>query len=449
MGLSDKIKTGEIVQMVARGASWSLVLVMASSAIGFGTQVLLARLLGTSDYGWYAYLLAWIQVLLIFSRLGFDSAIVKYAAQYHSNGSWSLLRGVLQQSFLIVGIGSALVSMLTYVLITNIDVGIPDEIMPAAKLAIILIPLLSLSVLRHEALRGLKRIVRAQFPEQVLRPALLGVLLVAVGLVLEREVTLVSAIVLNLVCAAAAFMLGAYWLRKALPRELYTTAPEFQTGEWLSVAAPMLLMSAMYMVLGRTDLITLGLLSEASDVGVYSAANTISTVAMFGMSAANSIAAPLISEYYSKNDHASLQHVATVASQGILTFAILVSAALLLLGETFLGWFGSEFVVGYSALAILLVGIVVSSFAGSVGFIMVLTGHQRQAAAIISVVAVANVFANLILIPKYGIAGAAVATAVTTSSGALAMLAYVIVKCGINPTPFGVGVINLQLGGRS
>ena len=75
-----------------------------------------------------------------------------------------------------------------------------------------------------------------------------------------------------------------------------------------------------------------------------------------------------------------------------------------------LGLFGEEFKVGVTAFIFLSCGRLISSFSGSVGNILQMTGNQNIYARILLLGAILNVVLNLILIPAYGINGAAIAS---------------------------------------
>ena len=86
-----------------------------------------------------------------------------------------------------------------------------------------------------------------------------------------------------------------------------------------------------------------------------------------------------------------------------------------------LGIFGASFVAGETALRILLIGQVVGAGLGSVMYIMTMTGQERPAMFILGAILVANPVLNLVLIPKFGIEGAAVAKAATLIVWKMAM----------------------------
>ena len=75
-----------------------------------------------------------------------------------------------------------------------------------------------------------------------------------------------------------------------------------------------------------------------------------------------------------------------------------------------MGLFGQEFKVGVTAFIFLSFGRLISSFSGSVGNILQMTGNQNIYGFILLIGALLNVVLNYMLIPKYGINGAAIAS---------------------------------------
>ena len=75
---------------------------------------MLARVLGASGYGIYAYVTAWIVVLALCATLGFHTAMLRFVSVYRAREEWPLLRGVLRYAAqrvsvagLVIGGGAA------------------------------------------------------------------------------------------------------------------------------------------------------------------------------------------------------------------------------------------------------------------------------------------------------------------------------------------------------
>jgi O-antigen/teichoic acid export membrane protein len=297
-----------------------------------------------------------------------------------------------------------------------------------------LVPIITLTGLRQGTLQALKEIPKSQIPEAVVRPFFLLIFFSSVLFLLDKDITAREALFSNLAAACVAFAVGTYWLIRCIPHETVDVQPIYETKEWLRISIPLLVISGLHMILGQTDILMLGALLNNEATGIYGAASRVAGLVSFGLVAVNSIVAPLISEYYSKKSMDDMQRMITIAANGIFAFTAVVSLVLIIAGPMLLSIFGKEFVAGYSSLIILLIGQIVSSLAGSVGFLMVMTGNQKKASSIIFYGAVANIVLNYYLIPIYGVVGAAIATSISTVIWNILMLRQVVITLKINPT---------------
>ena len=89
-----------------------------------------------------------------------------------------------------------------------------------------------------------------------------------------------------------------------------------------------------------------------------------------------------------------------------------VLLVLVLFSDTILGYFGEEFVVASFALIILCISRFINAISGSVGYIMQMTDQQKVYQNVIMIAFFINVILNFILIPFYGINGAAIASSI-------------------------------------
>jgi O-antigen/teichoic acid export membrane protein len=190
----------------------------------------------------------------------------------------------------------------------------------------------------------------------------------------------------------------------------------------------------MNLVLKRTDILMLDLLQGPEAVAYYSMATRLADLAAFGLLVVNMIAAPMISELYNKGNRNELQKMITLAARGIFVLTLLITLILIFGGKLLLAVSGPQYVIGYVPLLILLAGQAVNALSGSVGFIMTMTGYQNQAAIIVASGSMLSILLNALLIPPFGMNGAAIATSITTALWNIAMLIFVIKKLKLNPT---------------
>lgn len=213
--------------------------------------------------------------------------------------------------------------------------------------------------------------------------------------------------------------------------------PEKREREWLRALVPLMLVSAMYTVNSRTDQAMIGAMVGSGAVGIYAAAVRVADVVIFFIVAINAMLGPTVAGLYARRDQEGLQRIVTMTARWIGGLSIPAAVVLYGLSGRILSLFGPEFPAGAWALRWLCCGQVVNACAGSVALLLTTTGHERDALKGITLGAVVNVAGNAVMIPRYGINGAAVATAFSTVVWNVGLGILVYRRLGINPTMFG------------
>lgn len=428
--LSRHIRHGQGVGAIfARGASGAFAGKVLGMGLGFLLQIVMARTLGVDEFGYYMYALAWVSIAMMLALLGYDTALMRFVAHYQAAGEWGKLRGVLRHAARRVLAAGVLIALLACALVWLLKDRLEPGLAPVLLAATPLIPLFALSSLRQSALRGYRQVFRAELPDSVVRPVLI-MALVGIWWGMQGTILATQAMLIQLAAAGAAFALGGWWLYRATPSGVHATVPEYDR-EWTRVALPMLMIAGLHLVLKQTDVVMIGAMTGAREAGIYAAMVRLADLAVFGLTAANAIAAPLISELHAAGRKAELQRLLTLSSRVVLLFTLAVSVVLVIGGKWIAGLFGQEFVAGLDALWILLAAQAVNAATGPVGYLMTMTGHQNQALVIQGGAALINVVLNLLLIPAYGMAGAAIATASAIVFWNVIMFVYVHRQLGL------------------
>ena len=427
------LREDSLKSTLIRGVMGSAGLKAAYALLTLAIAILLARALGAEGYGVYAFAFSLISLLAVPAQVGLPQLLVREIAKYRHQENWGRLRGLLRRSNQIaVGLSLALAAAAAggaFVLSMRAS---PIQI-DTFLWALPLIPLIALGNLRGAALQGLKRVVQGQLPEAVLRP---GFLLVLAGAAwLFGTLTPPSAMALHALAAGLAFAIGAALLQRHRPAQSVIAVPEYETRAWLRSMVPLSLLTGMMIINSQADIVMLGLFTTSEEVGIYRAASQGAALVVFFLTAVNMVIAPYISQLYTAGEMERLQRLATASARGILLAALPVVLAFILFGEKVLTIaFGAEYAPGYLPLAILSAGQLVNAAAGSVGLLLNMSGHERDTARGVAVATVSNVVLNLILIPRFGMTGAAIATAVTLVIWNTLLCRQVWVRMGIQST---------------
>ena len=117
--------------------------------------------------------------------------------------------------------------------------------------------------------------------------------------------------------------------------------------------------------------------------------------------------------------------------------SLILAILLIVFADRVLGLFGSEFVAARGEMTVLILGQLVNVGAGSVGYLMKMTGHHNQCAYVFGFSAILNLLLNAILIPFWGIMGAAIATALSMAIWNIWLHQLVVKYLGVKPSIVG------------
>lgn len=410
--LGGRTAVADVRAQLVRGGVGSIGIKIGQLTLGLLVTVVLARTLGTEGYGLYIYVFTIVTIVAIPAQVGLPILLVRETARAQAVKDWPRLKGVWRWATSVTGALALLLSLIAAgIAWTLTDRFTPLQLQTFAW-GLLLLPLVALGNLRGAALRGLRKVIQGQLPEAILRPLLLILSVIAAALLLPGAVTAPRAMFLHVVAAFIAFLIGADLLRRNAPAELATVdRPVYDHRTWLASTLPLALIGGMQVVIRRTDIIMLGLFLTIRDVGIYAVAVQGARLVSFGLTAIGMVTTPYFARMYETNDMAGFQELATMSARAMFVLALPIAAVLIICGHFLLTvLFGPDFSVAYAALAILSVAHVVHAGFGSVGPLLNMTGYERVTAGRIAVAAASNVVLNLILIPSWGLVGAALAT---------------------------------------
>src|SRR4051794_26242756 len=190
-----------------RGVFGVLGLTVLTAGLTFINGVLLARLLGAAAYGIYASAIAVVLLLGLPLTLGFERLLMRDVAAARTCNSWTLAQGLIRRSLQIVLPVSLISIGVLGVGAILLDRSLADETLPVLLLALLMIPLTTLSTIRRAVTQGLQHIVSSQLPESFIRPALFTGLL-AIAFLTVGSMSATAAMALNLACLFVSVIVG-------------------------------------------------------------------------------------------------------------------------------------------------------------------------------------------------------------------------------------------------
>jgi O-antigen/teichoic acid export membrane protein len=190
-----------------------------------------------------------------------------------------------------------------------------------------------------------------------------------------------------------------------------TTGPT--TGQLLAFSTAAALSGLLGLLTVWADRLLVGALLSDAHAGIYTAASQISLLFAVVLSALNTVFAPMIAELYSKGETRELESLFRISTRWGLYLALPMFLVVLTFPAELLGLLGDGYAGGARAVAVLAVGQMINLGTGAVGVILVMSGRQNRLLALSATTLVLNVLLNLLWIPRFGLTGAALATAVS------------------------------------
>ncbi|MEP9387828.1 lipopolysaccharide biosynthesis protein [Mesorhizobium sp. KR9-304] len=402
---------------------------IVSAAIAFISQVFLARWMGSFEYG--IFVLVWVTMVIAgnVSCLGFHTSVIRFVPEYREKGMLAELRGILIASRLFVLVASTAIAAVGGLCVVLLAPHIESYYVVPFVLGFVCLPMIALS----DVLQGLSRAnswaVFALSPTYLVRPVLILVLMaaaLAAGYRPDAKAALIVAIV--------ATYLTTLWqfagVTTRLDRKLPAGPRTMHFREWFVVSLPIFLVESFFFLLTNADVLMVGFFMEPDDVAVYFA--TVKTLALvhfvyFAVKAG-------VAQRYAAYMHGDPGKLAAFARDTVSwTFwpSLAMAIVVLALGEPILWLFGPGFDAGYPLLFLLVVGVVARAAVGPCESLLTMTGNQNICAMVYAMTLVLNIGLSVLLIPAFGLWGAAIATTASMLFEAAALSFTVWIRLGV------------------
>ena len=396
--------------LTQRMAGTAFAIRVASAAIMFGSQVLLARWMGQHEFGNYVYVWTWLVLVGELIHVGLPLTAQRFIPEYQQSGALDLLRGYLTGSrwltFLIAAAAAGLGALIVHLIAPSLD---RDMVVPL-YFACATLPFYALTFMLDGLARSYNWINLALLPPFVVRP----LLLIAVVAGFYAAGAKVDATTVTGVLAAATCLTVIAQLIQ-LRRRLRATVPagprRYEIRRWLHTSLPILLVWGMYTLLTSTDILVLKQFRAADEVAhYYAAAKTLALVSIIQFAVA-AAAGHRFTAYHVAGDREGLAAFAADTVRWVFWPSLAATLVMLALGKFVLMLFGASFVAGYPMMAILAVGLMARASVGPAERLLNMLGEQRVCAIAYAAAFAVNLVGCFVLAPRYGAIGVASATA--------------------------------------
>ena len=419
---------------VSREAGYAFTGKVFGLLFGFFAQAVFARLLGADMLG--VFVLGWTVVfgITILTTLGFEYSFVRFISKYEATGHHGEARAVFLFGARVSVVAAAVGTAVMILLRTPIAFKVFHEYRLESVLIWISLAVIPFSLMRvlSGALRALKDIrgfILGFDASHRVGRFILFVALYALGFRLYGIVvaTVGATVLSTLVLLHFLKRRGPFLFDRSVPLE---TIPR---REITLYSGAMLADSFMAFAMQHSGRIVLGIFLVSADVGVYNIAALIATLVTFVLLSFNTIFSPVISDLFHRDRFDLLVPLFRSVTRWTIIISLPIYLWILVGGETTLAVFGSEFVRGYDALILMASGLLIAVSTGPVGITLAMTGHQKWNVYNAIALAAVSVSLTVILVPRMGIAGAALAAGVAQALVKIARLVQVRFLLKISP----------------
>jgi O-antigen/teichoic acid export membrane protein len=393
-----------------RIAGTAFLIRVASAAIIYLSQVLLARWMGRFEFGIYVYVWAWVNFLGMPAALGLAYSAQRFIPEYRTLGDADRLRGFLRGSrWLCFALGAAAGAMLAGSVVLFSGEIAPYYVLPfiAASLAL---PIFPVSSAQDSIARAFNWIDLALVPGYIVHPLLILATMAAIHLygapVTALYVLMAASAAFWIVVLAQVVLLG-----RRLKRDVAPGSRRYDVGVWLKTSFPIFLVDSFYILLTYVDVLILQAFVGPADVAVYYAATKTLVLISFVYFAVSAASAHRFSEYHVAGETEKLASFVADTIRWTFWPSLALGAALLIVGKPLLALFGPGFEEGYPLIFILVIGLVARASIGPSERLLNMVGQQSACAFVYACAFATNLVLCLILIPRFGLIGAAASTA--------------------------------------
>jgi O-antigen/teichoic acid export membrane protein len=419
-----------------RAALFAFGIRVASAGIAFVSQIFLARWVGAFEFGIFAYVWVWVFILGSLSTCGLNTSVLRFIPDYRDASKFNLLRGFVGASRLTVVAVSSLLALMGVGLLMSMEGLVSDYYIVPLILGAVCLPMFALTDLQDGISRTFSWIDLALAPPYIIRPLLL-LILFAIAIVSGAEASGQTAILAMIGAAWIAAIGQTLVLNKRLDAEIAPVKKSYDYGLWIKISMPIMLVDGFYILMTHSDIVILNLFLGPEDIAIYYAAVKTTSLVSFVYFAVVAAQMHKFSGLHAAGKTGQLDQLLRESISWIFWPSLLAAAVILAMGLPLLSLYGSAFVSGYSIMVILAIGLLVRAAFGPLEFVLNVLGQQKSSAIVLFTAVVLNIGLNFLLIPRFGLEGAAAATTLTVVYVCGVLFTVVKIRLGLHPFIIG------------
>ena len=396
---------------------------------------IIGRTLGAAIYGEYIYVYTFLSFFCIIAKLGMENALIYNVsrADIEETQKQGIMAFVMRQSVL-AGVFLIFIGYLfSGWILENLLNGQGYRMLFIVLLPSVLVE--SVSDLLVSILRANKKILEMTISKYIIVNLIKITTILVLFYVFPIRTDLI--LVLSQYIGSLASILYCLKATGVNTARIKAAAKNKLAGskrtEIYQYSIPLIFTQTVMLLNHNIDKFMLGYMLDSKAVGIYTVAIFVSNFSSFALDAVNGIFAPMIAQLYGAGKIEDLDYLYKKATRCVMIVNLAIFSMAVNFPSEIMLLAGKEFDAGGKVLQVLVLGQVVNSGVGSVGYLNSMTGHTKINLLTSIIAMVVNLCLNVLLIPDYGMIGAAAASAVSVALSNLLNFWFAYKKIGVFP----------------
>lgn len=402
------------------------VLLMAARVVGllagFGTQIMLARMLEPEGLGIFYFATSIAYVVSMVAAFGYPVIAVRFISRYRTRGNDILKAAFVNRAQM----DTAIVSLAGMAIVMLLAAVIPGDVTTrlAVGAAAIAIPALALSKIYASVAGAIREFALSYMLNLLWRPVLFIVVIGAVAIAMAHSSAIMAALVFSFVSVVIVALQFNGLMRHFPGLTCSLPADRRQVLQWRIASAPLLILAAFSTFINDLNMALLGAIVSKPDLAVFGVCLKLALIVEYAVSLIHELAAPDISDALARKQSSTVD-MAVARVNVMAVIATLASViGVVIFGRLVLSMFGPDFVRAFPILLMLVVSQLIRAAFGPSMLTLISAGAQKNVVIVFSIAIVGFALGNLVLVPMFGLIGAGSAFIVMTGfwTAALALI---------------------------
>lgn len=397
------------VMLAAKGGGITFVGQLFVYGSRFIIALIVARLLEAGQYGLFNLGLTAVEIFTQLASLGMAAAAIRHISHFVAKRDEAGVWGSIQVVFGLTTLMSLIMAVFMFALADPIAVQLFNEprLAPILRLVSFFVPFFSLSDMAAASTRGFKNMKYTVLAQNIAQPIFRLALIAGVALLfgLNAWWALVAAGITEFFVAS----LLVFFLNRLFPLRRPLNTGRREIKRMLTFSLPVYGSNMINRIGGNIKTVLLGMFGTVRTVGIFGIVSQVTLLADMFQQSVGLVAQPIISDLYSRDDRKELGRMYQIMTRWSVTVNLPLFLILVLFPNPILSLFGKSFVEGALALSISAWRGFVDIATGICGIMIDMTDNTRLKLVNTVISLAVSIGLAILLIPTWGLVGAATA----------------------------------------